>query len=459
MAAISYTLTFLVLSIFLVSLHVFHKLAKRFNQPLVLSEIVLGFLLGPSFLAILTLDGKSTVSSLSLFLEVSADEIALVVTAFLFLVQLAELFLLFEVGLEIEFETLKKAGKGSAFTAVGGIILPFLSGMLIIFLLSDLYQAFILPDGYTALDVALFFAAMLTATSIGISIRVFMDMDKIDSKAARIMIGAAVIDDILALTLLTIVLSFLEEEAAVAGTSPFDQVIVIFISIVAFFVIAIILAQVVFPKILIPYLEKQKDKNLPLVFGLAFLFFMAWLAEILHLAPIIGAVVAGIILRTNEEYANRILGQMSSFSHWIIPLFFVSVGLRVNLWSILSPEVIIIAVLIIIVAIFSKIIGSGIMAWLSRDADSRDSLLVGISMAARGEVVLVFAAVALDLAIFSIHLYSAVVLLVVFSAFVVPLALKVLFRMFEPVISSDVASEYEDIALKSEVESSSTSTP
>ena len=452
-------MAFLILSIFLISLHVFHKIAKKFNQPLVLSEIILGFLLGPSFLAVLTLEGEHPFTSLSMLLPVIDAEISLVVTVFLFLVQLAEIFLLFEVGLELEFESLKKAGKGSVFTAVGGIILPFFSGLLIIFLLSGWYQYLIIPSGlgFSVMDVALFFAATLTATSIGISIRTFMDLDKIDSKAARIMIGAAVIDDILALTLLTLVLSFLEEETA-AATSPLDQVLVIFLSIVAFFVIAIILAQIVFPKFIIPYLEKEKDKNLPIVFGLAFLFFMTWLAEMLYLAPIIGAVVAGIILRTNEDYANRILGQMSPLTHWIVPLFFISVGLRVNLWSILSIEVIIFAVLVIVVAILSKIIGSGLMARLSGAAGSQDSMLVGISMAARGEVVLVFAAVALDIGIFTIQLYSAVVLLVVFSAFLVPLTLKFSFRIFEPDVALEPEEEYEDIVIGSSPTSSSSST-
>ncbi len=430
MAAVSFTFVFLILSIFLIMLHVFHKMAKKLNQPLVLSEIILGFLLGPSFLALMTLDEKNPFTSLSPVIDVSSAELSILITVFLFLVQLAEIFLLFEVGLEIEFDALKKAGKGSVFTALGGMILPFLSGLLLIFLLTGWYESLILPLGFSALDVGLFFAATLTATSIGISIRTFMDLDKVDSSAARIMIGAAVIDDILALSLLTVVISILEEEAA-AETSAVEQVFVIFISMVAFFVLAIVLAQLIFPKFIMPYLEREKEKNLPLIFGLAFLFLMAWLAEMLYLAPIIGAVVAGIILRTNEDYANRILEQISPLAHWVVPLFFISVGLRVNLWKVITVDVIIIASLVILVAVFSKLIGSGMMARISGAADIKDSFVIGVSMAARGEVVLVFAAVALDLGIFTVSLYSSVVLLVVITAILVPTVLKYSFRLFD----------------------------
>ncbi len=428
MAEVSYSLIFFVLAIFLVSLHIIHKIAKKVKQPMVLGEIFLGFVLGPSFLAILTLNDKS--SSLSALLNFSQDQIDIAIKVFLFLVQLAELFLLFEVGLELDLKSLRRAGKSAMSTAIGGIVVPFLAGLGLILVIGDMYGSFIIPVELNSFEVGLFFAATLTATSIGISIRTFMDIDKVDSKPAKVMIGAAVIDDILALTLLTVVLGIIIEEEA-AETQPLFDVLLILVSIVVFFIVAFILAQYIFPKLIMPYLEKQSDHYLPIIVALTLLFFMAWLAETLRLAPIIGAFVAGVIINTNKKYSETVNQQMSAMGHWIIPLFFISVGLRINLWDFLSLDLIMLSVLVVTVGIISKVIGSGIFAKISGDVDLKDSYLVGISMAARGEVVLVFVAVALDLGIFTLPLYSSTVMLVVVSAFLIPLWLKASFKMFE----------------------------
>ena len=427
MAASSYSFVFLLLAIVLILIKVTQFISQKYNLPKVAGEILLGILLGPTFLTLLALDGSHSSIFSSLFSLATVNEINLSIDIILFIAEIAILLLLFEVGLEMDIRSLKRSGRSAMLTAIGGIILPFLGGFVLIIMIAPLPN--IIPLDIPIINVALFFAATLTATSIGISISIFIELDKLDSQAAKTMIGAAVIDDILAILLLTGVITFIEEEAAL-GIEAIIDVIVIFFQILGFFIISFIFGIFVLPKI-INKISGLRDRYLPITLGLVMLFFFSWFASLMHLAPIIGAFVAGVLLNPfKHEISEKILEQLGPFASWVVPIFFISVGLRINLIEIISLEVLLIASGLIIVAVLTKVLGSGIGAYLGKSSLS-ESYTIGVAMSARGEIILIFASVALELGIFSSLIYSSLVLLVVFTSLFVPVLLKYSFRTLE----------------------------
>jgi Kef-type K+ transport system membrane component KefB len=442
MAATEFTPIFLILAITLVLLKITHPIMRKINLPEVLGEILIGIVIGPSLLGLVILDG-SGISLLESLLSIDHETMIIINSIMLFIAEVAVLLLLFEVGLEMNISGLKRSGKGSIYAAIGGVVVPFIVGILMIVSLALVVgNKAIVPEGVSIQDVALFFGATITATSIGISVRIFMELDKLHAPAAKIMVGAAVIDDIIAILLLSFAVVYFEEETAV-GTNAFTEVVLIIVSIILFFVFVYGLSRVL-PKFM-NRIENYNDRYFPLVFSLIIIFFLAWFASFMQLAPIIGAFIAGTILNRYENYSSRIMEQLSSFSHWIVPIFFIAVGLRVDLgilfndgqfnlsnlilvqfnWTIVG-----IATFVIIFAILAKIIGSGITTALAKESKG-DSLLVGLSMSARGEVVLIFAAFALDIGIFTTAIFSSLVLLVITTSIFVPIALKFVFAFID----------------------------
>jgi Kef-type K+ transport system membrane component KefB len=397
---------------------------KKLNGPLVLGEISVGLVLGPSVLGYLALgEKKSDFFDLNLFgvrlselLDVSQEQIILTSDIVLFLAELGALLLLFEAGLEIELHGLKRRGGESTVVATGGIILPFLGGFLLL-LLADAYIPKLVENA-DLIDAALFLGVTLTATSVGISIRTFMDLNQLDTGAARVLIGAAIIDDILALFLLTLAISYFEEKSSL----NFAELIETGALILGFFILALVFGRFMLPY-LINFMDNPRDRYLMLTIALSIVFGFAWLASIMHLAAIIGAFVAGLIVNQHESFADRVQEQLPSTSQWVVPIFFIAVGLRVDIASILTFEAILFTAILFVVAILTKAIGSTIGS-LFFETNIRESLAVGVGMAARGEVLLVFAATGLILGVFSPMLYSSVVTVVILCAIAVPILLR-----------------------------------
>ena len=430
MAATEFTPIFLVLAITLILVKMIHPVMKKLNLPEVLGEIFIGILIGPSLIGLVILDSTTASKSLlETLLFLDHETVVLINNIMLFIAETAVLLLLFEVGLEMDIASLKKSGKGAIYSALGGVIIPFITGIFLILIIGSVVSGSeFIPKGVPIQDVALFFGATLTATSIGISVRIFMELGKLNSTAAKIMIGAAVIDDILAILLLSFAVVYFEEETAL-GANQITQVAIIFVSIIVFFLFIYILYKL-FPRI-ISYIQSINDRYLPLVFALILIFFLSWFASFMSLAPIIGAFVAGLLINPFKEYTERIMEHLPSLSHWVVPIFFIAVGLRVDL-RILAPNGIInilligISLFVIVFAVLAKIIGSGIGAFLGKTS-ANDSLTVGLSMSARGEVVLIFASFALDIGIFTTFLFSSLVLLVIITSIFVPITLKLFF--------------------------------
>lgn len=431
MAETAFHFIFLTLAIFIIATKLSHYAMKKLNGPLVLGEISVGLILGPSILGYLALgDKKSDFFNLKLFgtslskwLQVSQDEIVLTADIILFLAELGAIFLLFETGLEIDLRGLKRQGKESMLAASGGLFLPFLGGFLLL-LFADTYIPELVENGQV-IDTALFLGVTLTATSIGISIRTFMDLNQLDTRAARVLIGAAIIDDILALFLLTLTISYLEEKSSLDFTELMETGALI----LGFFVFAIVFGKLLLPK-LINLIGTPRDRYLMLMMGLAIVFGFAWLASMMHLAAIIGAFIAGLIVNQHEEFSDRVQEQLPSISQWLVPIFFIAVGLRVDIASILTFQALLFTIGLFFIALLTKVIGSAIGS-ITLGRDVRESIAIGVGMAARGEVLLVFAATGLILGIFSPMLYSSIITVVILCAIAVPILLRSLLKVEE----------------------------
>lgn len=433
MSESSFLFAFLLLAIFVLIVEVSQYVSQKLNIPSVIGEISAGLILGPSLLNMLDLRGDSKT-----FFEnfgITHDEVVSATLSVQFLAELAALFLLFEVGLEVNFELLRRVGKESFSTAIGGIVFPFAAGGIFVWL----FQSEFNPANFNIWDVGLFLGATLTATSIGISIRVLIDMGRIDTKNTRILIGAAIIDDIIALLLFSLVLGYAEEEQATQNASQVTfEAVKILLGIASFFLIVILISSK-FQKIGVDKLKNHPDKYRLLSTTLFLMFFLSWLAGVLYLAPIIGAFMAGIIIGMDEDLSESAQIQVTPIARWLVPFFFLAVGLRIDLGIVSDPTTILLAIILSIFAILSKIIGSGLGAYL-HDKSLKDAAEIGVGMSPRGEVILIIATAALDIGVFEENLFAMIVITVLISAILAPLILRFL-------ISLDKADDLENVTL------------
>ena len=320
------------------------------------------------------------------------------------------IFLLFMVGLESSVAELKHTGREALQVAVIGVIAPILLGLLV--------STILMPN--SSFNAHLFVAATLSATSVGITARVLKDMKKLNTREARTILGAAMIDDILGLIVLAIVSSLVVKGVISAGMVTQ----ILFLS-VAFFAGAVLIGPWVLKKIVsfFSFLEPWDAK-----LSAAFLFVMilAWLASMAQLATIIGAFAAGIIIhdgffdthyhgRKNPPGIKELIAPLEAL---LAPLFFMFIGIQVKLETFFDGHVLLIASGLIAAAILGKLC-SGLGA---KRGDDR--LSIGIGMLPRGEVGLVFASIGSTLGVISDQLFSAIILMVVVTTFIAPLWLK-----------------------------------
>jgi len=320
------------------------------------------------------------------------------------------IFLLFMVGLESSITELKSTGRASFQVAILGVIAPILLGIVV--------TAILLPNA--SFHAQLFVAATLSATSIGITARVLKDMKKLDTREAKTIIGAAMIDDILGLIVLAIVSSLV-----ISGIVSMWMVGQILLLSIAFFAGALLLGPWMLRKTVsyFSFLEPWEAK-LSTVF--LFVMSLAWLASAVHLATIIGAFAAGIIIHDGFFVAKK-AGQRNNLGikeliapleALLAPLFFMFIGIQVKLETFFDWHVLLIASGLIVAATLGKLVSG--LGGNRRD----DRFLIGIGMLPRGEVGLVFASIGRTLGVISDELFSAIILMVVVTTFVAPLWLK-----------------------------------
>jgi Kef-type K+ transport system membrane component KefB len=391
----------LALAIILAAAKVAGHLAVRVGQPAVLGELVAGVTLGSFDLAGIgwfhAIEGDASVDILA---------------------RLGVIILLFEVGLESTVRDMVKVGLPSLLVAVLGVVAPFALGWGV--------GAILLPD--RSVYVHAFLGATLTATSVGITARVLRDLGRSQSPEARVILGAAVIDDVLGLIILAIVAGVIAT-ANEGGALSYGGIGLVVFKAVAFLVGALLLGLVVSPR-LFHVASRLSGHGVLLTTALVFCFALAYLASITGLAPIVGAYAAGLILedvhfkdftRRGERGIEELVHPISTF---LVPVFFVIMGMRVDLGAFTHVEVLGLAALLTAAAVAGKQLCA--LGALGRRLDR---LSIGIGMIPRGEVGLIFANIGLGLTVAGERViddatFSAVVIMVIVTTMITPPALK-----------------------------------
>lgn len=382
-------------------------LTERLGQPGVLGELLVGILLGNT--AVAFLGGRQA--------SLLRDDPTVSVLA-----EIGVLLLLFDVGLESDLRALARVGPSAALVAMIGVAVPFALGWAV--------SAWFLPDQPRLVHV--FLAASLTATSVGITARVLKDLDASRSPEGQVILGAALVDDVLGLVVLAVVTGGVAAGRGDGGTLSWVALAAI-VAKAAVFLGAAILAGHVLSGPIVRALGRTGHHGLVLVVGVALCFALAFVAERIGLAGIIGAFAAGLVLdpygvgvrtKADAETLNELLSPLATV---FVPLYFVLMGLQVDLGSLGEPGAIMLGVGLVVVAIVGKL---ACAAGVVRAGVNR--LAVGIGMVPRGEVGLIFAGVGAALAVdgkplLAPAVFSALVMMVVVTTVITPPALRAVF--------------------------------
>ena len=389
------------LAIILVAAKLGGDLAIRVGQPAVLGELVMGVLLGN-----LTLVGFDALEPMK------TDEMIERLAG------LGVLILLFEVGLESTVKQMLAVGWTSLLVAMLGVIAPFALGWGV--------GAWLLP-GHSPY-VHAFLGATLCATSVGITARVLQDLGRSQSPEARVILGAAVIDDVLGLIVLAVVTGAIAS-AAQGAAMGYGSIIAIVLKATVFLVGGIALGVWLSPRVF-RMAAHLKSPGVLLATGLALCFMLSWLAGVVGLAPSVGAFAAGLVLEDVHSADFRDRGErgleelVHPISGFLVPVFFVLMGMKTDLRSFAAPGVLLLAAALTVAAVIGKQ-ACALGTW----QQGINRLAVGIGMIPRGEVGLIFANVGLALTlgaerIVSPEVYSAVVVMVIVTTLLTPPALK-----------------------------------
>jgi Kef-type K+ transport system membrane component KefB len=377
------------------------ELAERVHQPAVLGELVAGVVIGN-----LGLIGFHALGFLA-----TNEGIAI-------LAELGVILLLFEVGLESNVREMMSVGASSLLVASLGIVAPFFIGWGV--------SAWFLPD--EEMLVHIFIGATLCATSVGITARVLTDLGKVATREAKIILGAAVIDDVLGLVILAVV-SGVISAANTGGELASSDILLIIAKATVFLVGALVFGSWLSPR-LFRLASKLKIRGMLLTLSLSFCFFLAYLANAIELAPIVGAFAAGLILDDVHfhDFLDRGDHALEELIHpiniFLVPIFFVLMGIRVDLATFGQVEVLGFAAVLSIAAIIGKMICA-----LGVVERGLDRISVAVGMVPRGEVGLIFAGIGAALVlhgrpVVSAPIFSAVVIMVIVTTLITPPVLK-----------------------------------
>ncbi|HEX5829996.1 MAG TPA: cation:proton antiporter [Gemmatimonadaceae bacterium] len=367
-------------------------LAQRIGQPAVLGELIAGILLGGSVLGIVD-PGDSVLSALS---------------------EIGVLILLFEIGLHTELRSLVSVGRSALAVGIVGLLVPLGVG----------YWA------VTAMGVpmlgALVAAAALTATSIGISARVLSDLGRLGSPEGRVVLGAAVLDDVLGLVVLSVVAGVVGGESI--GAFSVTRTAVVALGFVA---AAVIVGNLAIPPLFNLVERMQRAGTLGMA-ALAFAFALAWVAQLAGSALIIGAFAAGLVLHGTPQ-RRAIEKATTTLGFFFVPIFFAVVGASVDLRALSSPRALTVGGVLIAVGVAGKVLAGFAPVWFQGN-----KLLVGVAMVPRGEVGLIFAQLGLASGALDPELFGAVMLMVLVTTLVTPPLLSLIARREEGATREDL---------------------
>lgn len=406
--------------IFLLSL-LLGELCVRLNLPTVLGDLATGIILGGSVLSILVFSEVGTQANenlLNLLGGVTGAEPETMLRAYRFQMQefinesanIGLLTLLFVTGLESDLPELIQVGTQAATIAVTGVVLPLVLGAIALITLFDIPT---LP--------ALFAGAAMTATSIGITAKVLQDLGRLRSPEGQIILGAAILDDILGIVVLAIALSLVE-----TGSIEIINIISLLASATVFVLVAVLLNRYFCP-ILTPVVKKMQNTAALMLIAVIFLNLMSFTAIGIGLEALLGAFAAGLVLG-GMSIKDRLMELFEPFVYIYTTIFFVTIGASVDL-SVLNPLVpenrqgLVIAGCLIIIAIVGKII-AGFATFTNKPINR---LAIGVGMIPRGEVGLVFAGLGAATGVLSESLDAAVIVMVIVTTIIAPLLLKLVF--------------------------------
>lgn len=398
------------------------ELSRLMNFPPVLGELVGGVLVGASALHLLVFpESGATVadSAIMPILQWIGGNLSPEVSTSIFqaqsevisvLAELGVIILLFEIGLESDLRELQKVGYQATIVAVVGVAAPFVAGT------AGLIAWFDVPT-----IPAIFAGAALTATSIGITSKVLSELGQLKSREGQIIVGAAVIDDVLGIIVLAVVASL-----AKTGAVDVMNVIYLIISATAFLLGAILFGKI-FNQAFVAIADKLQTRGKLIIPALIFAFLMAFLANAIHLEAILGAFAAGLVLDETDK-RKELDQQVIPIADILVPIFFVTVGAKADL-GVLNPAVpenregLIIAAFLLGVAILGKVV----TGWSVFGQPHINRLAIGVGMIPRGEVGLVFAGIGSASGVLSKPLEAAIITMVILTTFLAPPFLRLAF--------------------------------
>ena len=396
------------------------ELCARLNLPSVLGELVGGVVVGISALNLIVFPegGEMPTSALMNIIQMTAhldpESLRAVFSseseALNVLAELGVIILLFEIGLESDLKELIRVGPQAAVVAIVGVVVPFVAGT----------GGLVFLFGIDTIP-AVFAGAALTATSIGITAKVLAEMQQLTSKEGQIIIGAAVLDDVLGIIVLAVVASL-----AKTGEIEITNVIFLVLGAAAFLIGSIIIGRLLSP-LFVTLVDQLQTRGQLIITSLVFAFVLSYIAAAIQLETILGAFAAGLILAETSK-RRELEEQITPIADMLVPVFFVTVGARTDI-SVLNPlepanrEGLIIALFLVVVAI----IGKTITGYAVFGQPGINRLAVGFGMIPRGEVGLVFAGVGAASGVLSESLDAAIIVMVIVTTFIAPPLLKLVF--------------------------------
>ena len=376
------------IALILISTKILGLLTRRIQLPQVVGALIAGLLLGPACFGVL--QETDFIKNIA--------EIGVIV-------------LMFAAGLETDVQELKKTGLASFIIALLGVIVPLIGGYFV----ATIYNP--VTDQQTMLQ-NIFVGVVLTATSVSITVETLKELGKLSTKTGNAILGAALIDDVLGIIALTVISSF-------AGSDV--SLWVILLKILGFFIFCGVVAFL-FIKFVNPWINKyKKDLRRFVILAFAFCLLMSFSAEYFFgVSDITGAFVAGLILSNNKK-TSYMLNRFDTVSYVLLsPVFFASVGLKVT-FSNMSATDVVLTVLLLVVAILSKMIGCGLGAKICKYTNLQ-SVKIGIGMISRGEVALIVATKGMSMGLMKDEFFAPLVLVVVATTIVTPILLKLAYK-------------------------------
>jgi Kef-type K+ transport system membrane component KefB len=398
------------------------ELSRMMDFPPVLGELVGGVVVGASALHLLVFPESGAIATDSVIMNIlqfignlSPEAVTSVFQsqseAISILAELGVIVLLFEIGLESDLRELKKVGYQAAIVACVGVVVPFAAG-----------TAGLMFFFHTPAIPAIFAGAALTATSIGITSKVLSELGHLKSREGQIIVGAAVIDDVLGIIVLAVVASL-----AKTGEVDISNVIYLIVSATVFLIGSILLGKF-FNKSFVTIADKLQTRGKLVIPAFIFAFFMAFIGNAIHLEAILGAFAAGLVLDETDK-RKELDQQVIPIADILVPIFFVTVGARVDI-GVLNPIVpenqqgLIIAIFLVVVAILGKVV----TGWSVFGQPGINRWAIGVGMIPRGEVGLVFLGIGAASGAIDKPLQAAIIIMVILTTFLAPPFLRLAFK-------------------------------